>query len=54
MRQPVVFIAGPGSDALTMKAREQRRRASSIKAFVVVKDANPQTVDLRALKKRMK
>jgi hypothetical protein len=34
-----------------MKAREQRRRASSIKAFVVVKDANPQTVDLRALKK---
>jgi hypothetical protein len=45
MNQAVVLIAGAGSDTLTMEAREQRGRASSVEAFVVIKDANPQDLN---------
>jgi hypothetical protein len=43
MRQAVVLVGGAGGNAFTVKAREQGSRAGSVKAFVVIKDANPQT-----------
>jgi hypothetical protein len=42
MDEAVVLVAGPGGDALAVKAREERSRAGPIEAFVVIKDANPQ------------
>ena len=43
MHQPVILIPGVAVDALPMEAREQRSRAGSVKAFVVIEDANQQT-----------
>jgi len=40
--EAVVFVNGVGRDALAMEAGEQRSRAGSVKAFVVIEDANPQ------------
>jgi hypothetical protein len=44
MNQAVIFIAGAGADALAVEAREQRGRASSVETFVVIEDANPQSL----------
>ena len=45
MDEAVIFVAGAGGDALAVKAREERSRAGSVEAFVVIKDANPQGVN---------
>jgi hypothetical protein len=42
MDEAVVLVGCAGRDALAMKAREQRGRAGSVKAFVVIEDPNPQ------------
>ena len=42
VHQALILIAGPRRDTLTVEAREERGRAGSIKAFIVIKDANPQ------------
>jgi hypothetical protein len=42
MHEAVVLVVGAAGDALAVEAREERSRAGSIEAFVVVKDANPQ------------
>ena len=44
MNEAMVFVRGVGRDALAVKARKEGRRAGSVKAFVVIEDANPQTV----------
>jgi hypothetical protein len=43
VHQAVVLVTGARGDALAVKAREEGGRTSSIKAFVVIEDANPQT-----------
>jgi hypothetical protein len=42
MHQAVIFIEGVVGDALPVEPREERGRAGSVKAFVVIEDANPQ------------
>ena len=42
MHQAVVLVAGACGDPFAVKPREQRGRAGSVKAFVVVEDANLQ------------
>ena len=58
MHEPLVLERVGRADALAMKAREQRRRAGSVKTFVVVEDAAVQTirtsVELTSLQHRRK
>jgi hypothetical protein len=42
MHQAMVFITGPGRDALPVKARKQRGRAGAVKTSVVIEDTYPQ------------
>src|ERR1017187_9197558 len=44
MYQAMKFVVGPGGDALTVKASEQRSRARSVETFVVIEDADPQNL----------
>jgi len=43
VHQAVVLVGRVPGDALPVESREQRGRAGSVKAFVVIEDANPQT-----------
>jgi len=43
MHQTAVFVLGTSRDALAMEARKQGGRAGSVKTFVVIEDANPQS-----------
>jgi hypothetical protein len=53
VNKALVLIAGPRRDTLAVEAREERGRAGSIKAFVVIKDANPQSRILPQHSKKM-
>jgi hypothetical protein len=43
MHQAVIAVDGIGADAFAMKAGKERCRAGSVKASIVVKNANLQT-----------
>jgi len=53
VNEAVVGVRRVGLDALAVKAREQRSRAGSIEAFVVVENANLQVVHSPAPEKRI-
>jgi hypothetical protein len=50
MDQTVVGVGRALGDAFAMEARKQRGRASSVKALIVIKDANLQNALLRGTK----